>query len=84
MAAFYGIQPSPVDDTVWGQTMDVGFSGADQPGYSSTYSRRQSFGDRACRNFLPPEGELGLRGIDVDLKGVVWTVLGSGIWRDSI
>ena len=33
MAAFYGVQPSPVDDTVWGQSMDVGFSRIDQPGY---------------------------------------------------
>ena len=33
MAAFYGVQPSPIDDTVWGQSMDVGFSRLDQPGY---------------------------------------------------
>src|SRR6201999_1074560 len=33
MAAFYGVQASPVDDTVWGQSMDVGFSRMDQPGY---------------------------------------------------
>ena len=33
MAAFYGVQPSPVDDSIWGQAMDVGFSRIDQPGY---------------------------------------------------
>ena len=33
MAAFYGVQPSPVDDSIWGQSMDVGFSRMDQPGY---------------------------------------------------
>ena len=33
MAAFYGMQPSPVDDSIWGQAMDVGFSRMDQPGY---------------------------------------------------
>ena len=33
MAAFYGVQASPIDDTVWGQSMDVGFSRLDQPGY---------------------------------------------------
>ena len=33
MAAFYGVQPSPVDDSIWGQSMDIGFSGIDQPGY---------------------------------------------------
>ena len=26
MAAFYGVMPSPVDDSIWGQAMDVGFS----------------------------------------------------------
>ena len=25
MAAFYGVQPIPIDDTIWGQSMDVGF-----------------------------------------------------------
>ena len=33
MAAFYGMQPSPVDGSIWGQSMDVGFSRIDQPGY---------------------------------------------------
>src|SRR5262249_60703668 len=28
--------------------------------------------------YLPPEGTYGLRGIDVDLNGVVWTALSSG------
>ena len=27
------VQPSPVDDSIWGQSMAVGFSGMDQPGY---------------------------------------------------
>ncbi len=33
MASFYGIMPSPVDDAIWGQAMDRGFSRIDQPGY---------------------------------------------------
>src|SRR4029077_19224384 len=33
MAAFYGVQPSPVDDSIWGQSMAVGFSHMNQPGY---------------------------------------------------
>src|SRR5437879_5853336 len=33
MAAFYGVQPSTVDDSIWGQSMDVGFSRMDQAGY---------------------------------------------------
>ena len=32
-AAFYGVQPSPADDSIWGQSMDVGFTRVDQPGY---------------------------------------------------
>jgi hypothetical protein len=32
-AAFYAVQPSPVDDSIWGQSMDTGFSRVDQPGY---------------------------------------------------
>jgi hypothetical protein len=79
MAAFYGIQPSPVDDTVWGQTMDVGFSGADQPGWLIHLIPGPNPSETALAEiFLPPEGSFGPRGIDVDLKGVVWTALGSG------
>jgi hypothetical protein len=33
MAAFYGVQPSPEGDVIWGQSMDVGFSRINQPGY---------------------------------------------------
>src|SRR5208337_4859239 len=79
MAAFYGIQPSPVDDTVWGQSMDVGFSGADQPGWLIHLIPGANPSETALAEiFLPPEGSFGPRGIDVDLKGVVWTTLGSG------
>ncbi len=79
MAAFYGVQPSPVDDTVWGQSMDVGFSRQDQPGYLI----RLNPGSDPARTALaeiyqPPEGSFGPRGLDIDSKGVVWTVLSSG------
>ena len=33
LGAFYGVMPSPVDDSVWGQTMGIGFARIDQPGY---------------------------------------------------
>ena len=33
MAGFYGVMPSTVDDSVWGQTMGSGFARIDQPGY---------------------------------------------------
>ncbi len=79
MAAFYGIQPSPVDDSIWGQAMDIGFSGVDQPGYIL----RLAPGSDPARTslaevYLPPDYGYGSRGIDLDLNGVVWTVLSSG------
>ena len=51
MAAFYGVQPSPVDDSIWGQAMDVGFSRMDQPGYIlRLVPGSESVADRADRN----------------------------------
>jgi len=79
MAAFYGVQPSPVDDSIWGQAMDVGFSRIDQPGYII----RLVPGPDPARTslaevYLPPDIGYGSRGIDLDLNGVVWTALSSG------
>ena len=79
MAAFYGVMPSPVDDTIWGQSMDRGFSRIDQPGYII----RLKPGPDPARTSLaeiyqPPDGAFGPRGIDLDLNGLVWTVLSSG------
>jgi hypothetical protein len=79
MAAFYGVMPSPADDAVWGQSMDVGLYGIDQPGY---LIRLAPGADPARTSlaeiFRPPKEGFGLRGIDVDLNGVVWTALSSG------
>jgi hypothetical protein len=79
MAAFYGVQPSTVDDSVWGQAMDVGFSRIDQPGY---IIRLVPGADPAKTSlaevYLPPEIGYGSRGIDLDLNDVVWTTLSSG------
>jgi hypothetical protein len=79
MAAFYGVQPSTVDDSVWGQAMDVGFSRIDQPGY---IIRLVPGADPAKTSlaevYLPPDIGYGSRGIDLDLNGVVWTTLSSG------
>jgi hypothetical protein len=79
MAAFYGVQPSPVDDAIWGQSMDRGFSRVDQPGYII----RLMPGSDPARTSLaeiyqPPPGTFGPRGVDVDLNDLVWTVLSSG------
>jgi hypothetical protein len=79
MAAFYGVMPSPVDDAIWGQSMDAGFSGVAQPGYLI----RLTPGSDPARTSLaeiyqPPAGAFGPRGLDVDLNGVAWTALSSG------
>ena len=79
MAAFYGVQPSPIDDSIWGQAMDVGFSRIDQPGYLIRLTPGSDPGNTALAEiFQPPEGTFGSRGLDVDSKGVLWTVLSSG------
>src|SRR5262249_22644988 len=33
VASFYGVMPSPVDESIWCQSMRPGFSRIDQPGY---------------------------------------------------
>ena len=78
-ASFYGIMPSPVDGSIWGQAMDRGFSRMDQPGYIV----RLVPGSDPARTALaeiyqPPPGSFGPRGIDMGFDGVVWTVLSSG------
>jgi hypothetical protein len=79
MAAFYGVQPSPVDDSVWGQAMDVGFSRMEQPGYIIHLIPGPDPAHTALSElFLPPDEGYGSRGLDLTTDGVVWTVLSSG------
>ncbi len=79
MAAFYGVQPSTVDDSVWGQAMDVGFSRMDQPGYIIRLAPGANPPQTTLAEvYLPPDVGYGSRGIDVDTNGVVWTTLSSG------
>lgn len=80
ITGLYGMQPSPVDDTIWGQSMDVGFSRmGTQPGYLVHVIPGVDPSTTALSEiFQPPEGTFGPRGIDVDSKGLVWTVLSSG------
>jgi hypothetical protein len=79
MAAFYGVQPSPVDDSIWGQAMDVGFSRIDQPGYIIRLVPGPNPAQTALAEvYLPPDIGYGSRGIDLDTNGVVWTTLSSG------
>ena len=78
-ASFYGIQPSPVDESIWGQAMDRGFSRIDQPGYIVRVMPGPDPANTALAEvYQPPEGSFGPRGIDLGLDGIVWTVLSSG------
>ena len=79
LAGLYGVQPSPVDDTVWGQSMDTGFSRMDQPSYLVHFiPGPDPIHTGLTELFQPPEGAFGARGIDVDTKGIVWTAMSSG------
>ena len=79
MAAFYGIMPSPVDDSIWGQSTGIGFSRLDQPGYVIRIIPGSNPSETALAEvFVPPEGAWSPRGIDVASDGVVWTPLASG------
>jgi hypothetical protein len=78
-AAFYGIMPSPVDDTVWGQSMGIGFGRMDQPGYVIRIIPGSNPAETALAEvFVPPEGAWSPRGLDMTTDGVVWTPLASG------
>lgn len=79
MAAFYGVQSSPVDDAIWGQSMDIGFSRVDQPSYLIRLVLGPNPTETALAEiYQPPAGSFGARGLDLDSHGVVWTVLSSG------
>jgi hypothetical protein len=79
MAAFYGIMPSPADDSIWGQSTGVGFSRVDQPGYVVRIIPGPNPAETSLAEvFVPPEGAWSPRGIDVTSDGVVWTPLASG------
>jgi hypothetical protein len=78
-AAFYGIMPSVKGDVIWGQAMGPGFTRIAQPallirmvpGNDPTHTAMSEI-------FQSPPGTYGSRGVDVDSKGVAWTVLSSG------
>jgi hypothetical protein len=79
MASFYGVMPSPLDDSIWGQSMDRGFSRIDQPGYLIHVTLGPDPANTALAEiYQPPEGTFGPRGLDIGLDGVVWTALSSG------
>ncbi len=78
-AAFYGVQPSPVDSSIWGQSMGVGFSRVDQASFIVHLVPGPNPSETAIAElFRPPDGSFGSRGLDLDSKGLVWTPLASG------
>ena len=78
-AAFYGVTPSTVDDTVWGQSMGIGFARMNQPGYLIRIIPGANPPETALSEvFIPPAPGYSPRGIDMGTDGVVWTPLASG------
>jgi hypothetical protein len=79
IAGLYGVQPSPTDSSIWGQSMDYGFSGNDQPGYLERIVPGSDPQRTALTEiYSMPKGAYGPRGVDVDRYGIVWTALSSG------
>jgi len=79
MAGFYGVQPSPADDSIWGQSMDSGFTRIDQPGYIIRLAPGSDPSTTSLAEvYQAPDGAYGSRGLDLTSDGVVWTVLSSG------
>src|SRR5205823_4957965 len=56
-AAFYGVTPSTVDDSVWGQSMGIGFARMHQPGYLMRIVPGPNPAETALTEvYVPPEG----------------------------
>ena len=78
-APFYGVAPSPVDGSIWGSIQGMPGSlvrlvpGSNPPAtaLSEIYEVPWNNPKASAQGFAP-------RGMDVDSKGVVWTVLSSG------
>ncbi len=71
-APFYAIMPSPTDGSVWGAVMGVpGSVVRIVPGNNPPATALAEI-------FNVPKPGFGVRGADIDSKGVVWVSLGSG------
>jgi hypothetical protein len=78
-APFYGVAPSPIDDSIWGSVLGMPGSvvrltlGSNPPStaLSEIYEVPWNNPKASAQGFAP-------RGMDVDSNGVVWTVLSSG------
>ena len=78
-AGFYGIMPSVTGDVIWGQVMGPGFTRIAQPAFLVRMIPGNDPAKTAVSElFQSPPGTYGSRGVDIDSKGVAWTVLSSG------
>jgi hypothetical protein len=78
-AGFYAVMPSTVDDSVWGQSMGIGFGRMNQPGYVIRLVPGPNPAETALAEvYVPPEGAWSPRGLDIGTDGIVWTPLASG------
>ena len=76
---FYGINPSPVDGSIWGTVL--GFPGAVvrlNPGSDPSKTALAEIYEVPWNNAKAPVQGFSPRGMDIDRNGVVWTVLASG------
>jgi hypothetical protein len=74
VAAFYGVAVSPVDGSVWGSSL--GFPGAVvrlNPGSDPSETALAEIFEAPLE-----QGGYGIRGMDIDRNGVVWSSLSSG------
>jgi len=78
-AALYAVTPSPVDDSVWGQSMGIGFARLNQPGFVIRMMPGANPPETTLSEvFVPPAPGYSPRGFDMGTDGVVWTPLASG------
>jgi hypothetical protein len=78
-AGYYGINPSPVDGSIWGTTL--AFPGALirlVPGPDPAKTALAEIYEVPWNNPKAPVQGFSPRGMDIDRNGVVWTVLSSG------
>ncbi len=78
-APFYGVAPSPIDNSVWGSVL--GMPGAIVRltlGSSPPSTALSEIYEVPWNNPKAPVQGFAPRGMDVDSNGVVWTVLSSG------
>jgi hypothetical protein len=78
-APFYGVAPSPVDGSIWGSVLGMpGMLVRIVLGPDPSNTALSEVYEVPFKNSKAPASGFAPRGMDVDSKGVVWTVLSSG------